>query len=80
MANKASVLSIAAPIQEAERSFSCLKPLKTYLRNTIGQDRLSNLTFFNCEFTDESQINYDILVKKFLFKITRRQIFLCNFS
>ncbi|XP_060865953.1 52 kDa repressor of the inhibitor of the protein kinase-like [Metopolophium dirhodum] len=31
----------------AERSFSTLKRLKTYLRNTIGQERLTGLTLLN---------------------------------
>ena len=35
-------LSIAFNSAEAERSFSVLKRLKTWLRNTIGQTRLSD--------------------------------------
>lgn len=31
----------------AERSFSTLKRLKTHLRNTIGQERLTGLTLLN---------------------------------
>ena len=34
---------------EAERSFSSLRRLKTYLRNTMGQDRLTNLTLLHIE-------------------------------
>ena len=33
----------------AERAFSCLKRIKTYLRSTIGQDRLSSLAILNIE-------------------------------
>ena len=36
-------LSIAFNSAEAERSFSVLKRLKTWLHNTIGQTRLSDL-------------------------------------
>lgn len=32
-----------------ERSFSCLKPLKSYLRTIMGQDRLSNLAILQGE-------------------------------
>ncbi|KAI0211596.1 hypothetical protein LSAT2_003568, partial [Lamellibrachia satsuma] len=32
---------------EAERSFPCLRPVKTYLRNRMGEDRLSGLTLMN---------------------------------
>ena len=33
----------------AECSFSCLRRLKTYMRSTMGQDRLSALAFLNIE-------------------------------
>jgi hypothetical protein len=36
-------VSIATP----ERSFSCLKRIKTYLRNTTGQERLNGLDSMN---------------------------------
>ena len=32
---------------EAERSFSCLRRVKTYLRNKMGEDRLFGLTLMN---------------------------------
>ena len=32
---------------EAERSFSSLRQLKTYLRNTMGQDRFTNLALMH---------------------------------
>ena len=33
--------------ESSERSFSTLKRLKTYLRNTIGENRLNNLVLLN---------------------------------
>jgi hypothetical protein len=36
-------VSIATP----ERSFSCLKRIKTYLRNTTGQERLNGIASMN---------------------------------
>ena len=33
----------------AERSFSSLRRLKTYLRSTMGQERLSNLALLHIE-------------------------------
>ena len=39
-------LTIPVTTASAERSFSKLKLIKTYLRNSMGQDRLRNLAFF----------------------------------
>ena len=41
--------TIPATSCSAERSFSCLRRLKTYLRNTMGQDRLSSIAIINIE-------------------------------
>ncbi|XP_072395241.1 zinc finger MYM-type protein 1-like [Diabrotica undecimpunctata] len=38
------ILTIPSTSVSVERSFSCLKRLKTFTRNTISQDRLSSLT------------------------------------
>ena len=40
---------IPATSCSAERSFSSLRRLKTYLRNTMGQERLSNLALIHIE-------------------------------
>ena len=40
---------IPATSCSAERSFSALRRLKTYLRSTIGQERLSHLALINIE-------------------------------
>ena len=40
---------IPATSCSAERSFSSLRRLKTYLRNTCGQDRLSSLALLHIE-------------------------------
>ena len=41
---------------EAERSFSLLRRLKTYLRNTMGQERLSSLTLMHIERATVNQV------------------------
>ena len=46
---------------EAERSFSTLKRLKTYLRSTMGEDRLNSLAVLNihrgvCNIVMEEEI------------------------
>lgn len=43
------VLTIPATSVVAERSFSCLKRIKTYLRSTMTQDRLSGLAVMSIE-------------------------------
>nr|CAI5851890.1 unnamed protein product [Callosobruchus analis] len=45
------MLICTLPIASAsvERHFSCLKRIKTYLRNSINQDRLSDLALMSIE-------------------------------
>ncbi|KAG2468179.1 ZMYM1 protein, partial [Polypterus senegalus] len=43
------VATIGATSAGVERSFSCLKRVKSYTRNTMGQDRLSNLALLAIE-------------------------------
>lgn len=38
-------LTLPVTVATAERSFSKLKIIKSYLRNSIGQERLSNFSF-----------------------------------
>ena len=46
----ASILAtIPATLCSAERSFSALRCIKTSLRSTIGQDRLSSIAVINIE-------------------------------
>jgi hypothetical protein len=54
-------LTVPISSSECERSFSVLKRLKTWLRSTMGQDRLSNLALI--------QINSDYLSKLDIGKI-----------
>ena len=43
------IITIPASSSSAERSFSALKRIKTYLRNAQGQDRLSSLAMLSIE-------------------------------
>ncbi|XP_031335363.1 zinc finger MYM-type protein 1-like [Photinus pyralis] len=49
------------PISNAsgERSFSALKRIKTYLRNSVGQERLSNLAILHIESEETGKCNFD---------------------
>jgi hypothetical protein len=43
------ILTIPATGSSTERSFSALKRVKNYLRNTQGQERMSSLSLLNIE-------------------------------
>jgi hypothetical protein len=58
-------VSIATP----ERSFSCLKRMKTYLRNTTGQERLNGLASMNIH--KDINVSVDEVFEEF-FKKTRK--------
>lgn len=49
----------------AERSFSKLKLIKNYLRNTTAQDRLTNIALLNVERLHTSRIDVDSIINNF---------------
>lgn len=49
----------------AERSFSKLKLIKTYLRSSISQERLDGLAHLAIEKEGAKQLNIDDLLGKF---------------
>ena len=63
-------LTVPVSSTEAERSFSVLKLLKTWLRTTMLDERLSDLAVIKmaCDF----QINYEEIIKEFGNKRERR--------
>jgi len=56
-------LTIPTTTASCERSFSCLKRLKTYLRTTMGQERLSNLGTLQIE--KKRNINIEEVIDEF---------------
>ena len=65
-AHLASIFAIIpATSCSAERSFSCLRRLKTYLRNAIGQERLSNCALLNIERQLANQIDIQKVIDNF---------------
>ena len=58
--------TIAVNSCQRERSFSCLKRLKTYLRNSMAEKRLSGIALLNIERNFE--INLDQTVTDFIVK------------
>lgn len=66
------LLTISVSVASCERSFSKLKLIKTYLRSTMSQERLSNLTILSVEKDTFDSINFDAIIDQFAEKKTRR--------
>ncbi len=72
------VATIGATSAGVERSFSCLKRLKSYTRNTMGQGRLSSLALLAIERTlvkslEKTPSWYDRVTEHFLEKERRAE-------
>lgn len=62
----------AVTVASAERSFSKLKLVKTYLRSTMGQERLSGLAIISINHMLSKQLSYDDVIDDFAARKTRR--------
>ena len=58
-------LTILVTVAKAERSFSKLKIIKNYLRNTMGQGRLSPLAIISIENDEAKKVYIRNLVTEF---------------
>lgn len=67
-------LTIPVTVATAERSFSKLKIIKTYLRSTMGQERLSCLSILSIEHKIANRLrsNPDQIIRKFADAKVRR--------
>ena len=59
------LLTISVTVATAERSFSKLKLLKTYLRSTMSQDRLNGLAMLSIEKKVVERLDYVSLIDYF---------------
>ena len=59
------LLTIAVSIASCERSFNKLKIILSYLRASMGQDRLSNLALLSVERETLNTINFDNVIDQF---------------
>lgn len=66
-----AALTIPVSSASAERSFSSLKRIKTYLRSKMDQHRLSNLSLISIERDLSKTVDYDKVLDKFA-SISRR--------
>lgn len=70
-------LTLPVTVASAERSFSKLKVIKSYLRNTMGQSRLSGLSLLAIEASRAKLMNTDLLINEFA-EMKARRFDLCN--
>jgi len=77
--NIAVLLKIACTLSvgscEAERSFSCFRRIKSFLRNNMGEDRVS--WGITNDLNHEMEINLDIISSMFAQKNKRRTFTKC---
>ena len=66
------LLTISVSVASCERSFSKLKLIKTYLRSTMCQERLSNLAILSVEKDAFDSINFDTIIDQFAEKKARK--------
>ncbi len=50
----------------AERSFSCLRRLKTYLRTTMGQERLNSVMVLHVHQSETDDLDLNAVAKDFI--------------
>lgn len=68
-------LTLPVTVATAERSFSKLKLIKTYLRSSMGQERLSGLAILSIENTRARQLNIGDIVDDFAQRKARKMAF-----
>jgi len=66
------MLTIPVTVASAERSFSKLKLLKSYLRSTMTQERLNDLAMIALESDMLEKIDYERIVEDFISKNAQR--------
>ncbi|XP_022883344.1 zinc finger MYM-type protein 1-like [Olea europaea var. sylvestris] len=69
------LLTIPVTVASAERSFSKLKLIKTYIRSTMSQQRLNGLAMLSIEKEMVEQLDYTKLIDIFASKTARRVVF-----
>lgn len=68
--------SLPVTVASAERSFSKLKIIKNYLRNSMGKERLTNISILNIERNRTQDLNIDQVIDNFANEKARKKNFL----
>lgn len=78
---KLTKLLLVVPVSaaSAERSFSSLRRLETYLRATLGQSRLNHQLLLHCHLERADQINLNSVAQAFVCAKEIRSNFFGNF-
>lgn len=73
-----AIISITIPVSSAgcERTFFCLRRLKTYMRNKMTDERLSNLSMTSIENKIAKSLDLEEVVDKFAVNHNNRKIIL----
>ena len=69
------LLTVPVTVASAERSFSKLKLLKSYLRTSMTQDRLNGLAILSIERTMLGSVDYEKIIHDFASRNARRNHF-----
>ena len=72
--------TLPVTICENERANSQIKLLKTYLRSTMSEDRLSSLAMMKIHRKKVKELDLDILVQQFANMHPRRMLLPCVLS
>lgn len=67
--------TLPVTVASAERSFSKLKLIKTYLQSSMAQDRLTGLAIISINHEVGRQVSYDDVIDEFVSRKARRQRF-----
>ena len=69
------LLTVPVTVASAERSFSKLKLIKTYLRSSMSQDRLNGLATLSIEKEMLKNIDVDVSINDFASQKARKNNF-----
>lgn len=70
------MLTIPVTVASAERTFSRLKLIKTYLRSTMSQDRLNGLAILSIESKMAGEVDYENVIRTFASRHASRSMFM----
>jgi len=66
------LLTISVYVASRERSFSKLKLIKTHLRSTMTQERLTDLAILSIENTTFELISFNDIIDQFVYRKARK--------